>query len=407
MDTDHQIITSISKETSNHSFPRPHHPMMRKQGAHVRMLLILFFALLQSSTTRSFAFVGTPIITPKTALIGSTPRRNSFTTRVTPFGRLFHSTNTNDSPLSSNATCSTYYGSLAIRSQLPTPTNETALQLLSFYHFTSPVLADPQVLRDELFDSLRQHIPGIRGTIYVANEGMNGQLAIPTSNIINNNGVEKLLWNCIQQSSSNSAIDWTNMSMTVGTIVPIHHATFDKFIVRTRDAILRDGLEETDDLDEVSLDWTQNIGVEISPDTWHEQLLIHNKQKQQKEHPLHDSSSMVVLDCRNGYESNLGRFRNATCLDTNVFSESWNRLHHLTANVTKTTPILIYCTGGIRCVKVGAYLTQRLGFENIQRLQHGIIGYEQWANKHKEIVGSGGGVWEGENFLFDKRRLLK
>jgi predicted sulfurtransferase len=48
-----------------------------------------------------------------------------------------------------------------------------------------------------------------------------------------------------------------------------------------------------------------------------------------------------------------------------------------------------------------------LGFENIQRLQHGIIGYEQWANKHKEIVGSGGGVWEGENFLFDKRRLLK
>ena len=37
--------------------------------------------------------------------------------------------------------------------------------------------------------------------------------------------------------------------------------------------------------------------------------------------------------------------------------------------------LMTYCTGGIRCVKINAYLEQRLGFRNVHRLQGGIIAY--------------------------------
>jgi UPF0176 protein len=43
--------------------------------------------------------------------------------------------------------------------------------------------------------------------------------------------------------------------------------------------------------------------------------------------------------------------------------------------VPKETPILTYCTGGIRCIKVGAFLKQELGFDNVNRLEGGIISY--------------------------------
>ena len=109
----------------------------------------------------------------------------------------------------------------------------------------------------------------------------------------------------------------------------------------------------------------------------------------------------MLIDCRNAYESEFGSFRDAIPLDTNVFSESWERLEQITSRVDKDTPIHIFCTGGIRCVKVGAYLKQKLGFQDVRRLEHGIIGYEKWAEDRCDDM-----VWEGENFLFDKRRIL-
>ena len=63
---------------------------------------------------------------------------------------------------------------------------------------------------------------------------------------------------------------------------------------------------------------------------------------------------------------------------------------------------MTFCTGGIRCVKVNAYLEQRLGFSNTMRLQDGIHGYERFiAQQHDEPT-----MWEGQNFVFDKRQHL-
>lgn len=68
---------------------------------------------------------------------------------------------------------------------------------------------------------------------------------------------------------------------------------------------------------------------------------------------------------------------------------------------------------GIRCVKVNAYLKQNLGFTNIGRLQNGVIAYEKWLKEKTDLEADDdegnvkNSLFEGENFLFDGRRLKK
>ena len=65
-----------------------------------------------------------------------------------------------------------------------------------------------------------------------------------------------------------------------------------------------------------------------------------------------------LLDCRNDYESKEGTFTGAEPLGTSTFSESWGVLREKLADVPRDTPIMTFCTGGIRCVKTNAFLEQ-------------------------------------------------
>jgi predicted sulfurtransferase len=111
-------------------------------------------------------------------------------------------------------------------------------------------------------------------------------------------------------------------------------------------------------------------------------------------------------------------------LNTSSFRETWERLDHLVADLPKDQRILTFCTGGIRCVKVNAYLKQKLGFENIGRLEKGIIAYEKWieespprdsdndnvtalASSSNNINSQRESLWNGQNFLFDRRRIFQ
>ena len=76
-----------------------------------------------------------------------------------------------------------------------------------------------------------------------------------------------------------------------------------------------------------------------------------------------------MLDCRNDYESAVGAFATATALNTSTFRDTWSALDGALAGVDKSKPVLMYCTGGIRCVKAGAYVRQALGFEIYQLLK--------------------------------------
>ncbi|KAI2493641.1 hypothetical protein MHU86_20894 [Fragilaria crotonensis] len=260
-------------------------------------------------------------------------------------------------------------GSPHVCSQQPLPTSATELQMLSFYRFTP--ITYPTTTRDELFLAVK-NIPGLRGTIYLASEGVNAQLAVPCGEPL-----DALLNACIECLPFDPfEINAPNL----GDIVPASTPTFNRLIVRTRDAVLRDELGEP-------LDW-DNAGFELTPAEWDQEL--------------RQSKSSVLLDCRNLYESEKGSFTGATPLKTQVFQESWQQIQEETKHLDKNEPIHIFCTGGIRCVKVGAYLKQKLGFSDVRRLEHGIIGYHRWARENN--VGERTSIWQGENFLFDKRQ---
>lgn len=260
-------------------------------------------------------------------------------------------------------------GSPHVCSQQPLPTSATELQMLSFYRFTP--ITNPTTTRDELFLAVK-NIPGLRGTIYLASEGVNAQLAVPCGEPLDallNACIECLPFDPFEVNAPN-----------LGDIVPASTPTFNRLIVRTRDAVLRDELDEP-------LDW-DNAGFELTPAEWDQEL--------------RQSKSSVLLDCRNLYESEKGSFTGATPLKTQVFQESWQQIKEELKHLDKNEPIHIFCTGGIRCVKVGAYLKQKLGFSDVRRLEHGIIGYHRWARENN--VGERASMWQGENFLFDKRQ---
>ncbi len=106
-------------------------------------------------------------------------------------------------------------------------------------------------------------------------------------------------------------------------------------------------------------------GTELSGLQWHEALNQVEK------------SNGIVLDCRNIYETDVGIFDHAKPLNTTFFRESWAALEENLKNVDKHTPILTYCTGGIRCVKINAFLEQKMGFQNTFRLKGGVIAYHR------------------------------
>jgi predicted sulfurtransferase len=64
---------------------------------------------------------------------------------------------------------------------------------------------------------------------------------------------------------------------------------------------------------------------------------------------------------------------------------------------------MTFCTGGIRCVKVNAFLQQELGFTQTMRLQDGIHGYLRYLDQHPGQQS----YWEGDNFVFDKRQTME
>lgn len=99
----------------------------------------------------------------------------------------------------------------------------------------------------------------------------------------------------------------------------------------------------------------------------------------------------VVIDTRNKYEVEIGKFKNAIDLEIEEFREFPDRVREL--NLSKDQKILIYCTGGIRCEKAILEMHDQ-GFENVFQLNGGIFEYlREFPNQQ----------FEGECFVFDYR----
>ncbi len=107
---------------------------------------------------------------------------------------------------------------------------------------------------------------------------------------------------------------------------------------------------------------------------------------------LDEGRPITLLDTRNDYEVKLGTFQNALPIGVHQFREFPDAVDKLPDELKKQ-PIVMFCTGGIRCEKAGPYM-QMAGFEQVYQLDGGILKYfEECGNAH----------YDGECFVFDHR----
>ena len=107
---------------------------------------------------------------------------------------------------------------------------------------------------------------------------------------------------------------------------------------------------------------------------------------------LDEGRPVTLLDTRNDYEVKLGTFKHALPIGIDRFRDFPDAVRKLPAAM-KEQPIVMFCTGGIRCEKAGPFM-EREGFKNIFQLDGGILKY---------FEECGGAHYDGECFVFDQR----
>ncbi|MBK7429055.1 MAG: rhodanese-related sulfurtransferase [Saprospiraceae bacterium] len=227
---------------------------------------------------------------------------------------------------------------------------------LSFYKYHK--ILNPNFFRDHLYVTLDQ--VGVLGRIYVANEGINGQISVPSENLDSFRNALNTI-DFLQGLRLNIAIEDDGKS-------------FFKLKILVREKIVADGLE--DDTFDVT-----NRGTHVNALQFNE---------------LAEDPETILVDMRNHYESEVGHFANAITPDVETFRESLPIISDMLSE-NKEKKILMYCTGGIRCEKASAYMKHK-GFQNVFQLDGGIIEYARQVNEqHLE------NKFIGKNFVFDER----
>lgn len=103
----------------------------------------------------------------------------------------------------------------------------------------------------------------------------------------------------------------------------------------------------------------------------------------------------VIIDTRNDYELALGKFEHALNMQLNEFKNFTKTLEQLDPQL-KQKPVVLYCTGGIRCEKA-APIAQKAGFKEVYQLEGGILNY---------FKQCGGAHYQGDCYVFDERVAL-
>jgi len=227
---------------------------------------------------------------------------------------------------------------------------------ISFYCYHP--ISDPQLFRNDLF--LRFSQLEVVGRIYIAQEGINAQLALPS---IHFEAFKAAVY----------TIDFLN-GIRLNIAIEEKQKSFIKLDIKVRAKIVADGIEDAT----FSL---QNSGNYLDAAAWNDMM---------------EKPDAVVIDMRNHYESEVGRFEGASCPDTDTFREELARVLDLYKD-EKVKPILMYCTGGIRCEKASAWMKHN-GYNEVYHLEGGIINYVNQVN-----ASSLDNKFKGVNFVFDQR----
>ena len=228
---------------------------------------------------------------------------------------------------------------------------------ISFYKYV--IIENPYEFRDTLYS--KWSALSVFGRIYVAKEGINAQMSIPQHNW------ERFKENLYQIKELKD--------IPFKIAVEDDGKSFFKLTIKVREKIVADGLSEND------YDVT-NVGAHLTAKQWNKAI----------------EDGAVVVDMRNHYESEIGRFKGAICPEVETFKEELPVVKDLLKG-KESDQVLLYCTGGIRCEKASAYL-KNYGFENVSQLHGGIIDYVRQINENDSIENK----FVGKNFVFDERR---
>ncbi|RWX79154.1 rhodanese-related sulfurtransferase [Neorhizobium lilium] len=234
----------------------------------------------------------------------------------------------------------------------PKPETAGAWLVAALYHFARfdryQSFRDPlQVFCDE---------NGIKGTLLLAREGINGTVAgsdAAISALLSHLRAQPEFANLEHKESRASKMPFVRMK------------------VKLKKEIVTMGVED--------IDPRRIVGTYVDPKDWN---------------ALISDPETIVIDTRNDYETAIGIFKGAVDPKTKTFREfpDWVRNNPGLHNKPK---IAMYCTGGIRCEKATAFMKEH-GFEDVYHLKGGIL-------KYLEDVPAEQSLWEGACFVFDER----
>lgn len=227
---------------------------------------------------------------------------------------------------------------------------------ISFYRYV--IIDNLQELRDKLF--VDWSAISVLGRIYIAREGINAQLSVP----------EEYFEIFKKKLFSDSRFK----DMPFKIAVEDNGKSFYKLAIKVRKKIVADGLNDD------SFDVT-NVGKHLTAQEFNEAM---------------ENPDTVIVDMRNHYESEVGRFVGAICPDADTFRDELPIVVNELKD-KKDKKILMYCTGGVRCEKASAYLKHH-GFKDVNQLHGGIIDYVRQI-KEKNLPSK----FIGKNFVFDER----
>lgn len=235
------------------------------------------------------------------------------------------------------------------------PSNQP-VRVAALYRFAR--LENYRDLREPLDRLCHQH--GIRGTLLLAHEGINGTIAGSPAGIDAVLAAIRALPDCAE----------VDVKLSTASTMPFH-----RMKVRLKREIVTMGQP---DIDPRSV-----VGTYVEPAEWN---------------GLISDPDTIVIDTRNDYEVAVGTFAGAINPQTVTFREfpDWfRRERERLLGQGKPPKVAMFCTGGIRCEKSTAFLKQE-GIEDVFHLKGGIL-------KYLEVMPAEQSLWQGECFVFDQR----
>jgi UPF0176 protein len=234
--------------------------------------------------------------------------------------------------------------------------DQTPRTTLSFYRYFK--IAEPIHFRNDMYKAIVDL--GVLGRIYIAHEGINAQISLPTEN-----------WESFKDYLE-GIDELKNLRLNIA--VDDDGKSFFVLKIKVREKIVADGLnDETFD--------PSHTGKYLNAEAYNE---------------ISKQPNTVIVDMRNHYEYEVGHFKDAIEIPSDNFREQLPMAVEMLKE-NKDQNIIMYCTGGIRCEKASAYMLHN-GFKNVYHVEGGIINYAQQA-KEKGLPSE----FIGKNFVFDER----